>query len=91
MASPSQSDINTLIQNAACIACAIPEGEQMPVLISLIFQLAQSGVIVSGGLAYSEGAGDPVAPPTAPASPAVYRNTVDGVISWWDVTSQTWQ
>lgn len=87
MPAPSQPDIQTLIANAACIACAIPPGEQMAVLLSLIWQLSQSGAVTGGGMtcgAYGVGS-QPNFTPASGCAGAI--NTDDGRV-WWYYSGQ---
>jgi len=52
---------------------------------------AQAGGGGGGSNGLSQGAVDPVAAPTDPASPALYWNSVTGTIFNWNVIAQAWQ
>lgn len=59
--------------------------------LTKIVDLLQGGGGGGGFSQVSQGSGVPVAPPTNPALSALYINTDDDVIFYWNVTNQAWE
>lgn len=85
-------DPQTLINNSSCIACNIPTGMQVPVLIYLLCQI-QSGGGVGGGVQVFAASGAPTT--QVPANNAgVYYDYTNKITYYWNPTlpgSNKWE
>lgn len=85
-------DPQTLVNNARCIECGIPQGMQMPVLIYL-FCLALSDIDTGGGTnQVFQGNGVPVGVQAGMdgSKAALYTDLLTGIIYTWNYGTQTW-
>ena len=89
-------DPKALIDGATCIACNIPPGYQLPVLISLASQiLSMGGGVAGGGQLLVYNGASPTADglvPTNQGQPALaYKANGAGPTYSWNVTTHVWQ
>lgn len=91
------SALTDQLQNqAVCIDRCIPDGEKLAVLIGVFYQLYLNGTGSGGGggsgyQQVTNGAVDPVNPPSNPAVTNLYVNNVSGVIWLWPAGGSAWQ